>query len=349
MERRKTIAAALAAMAFSFLLRSASSLAVAGTTTKNNMDGDGQFLPAFEFTSIPRDLTWEFRSPPVPAESEKDLIQSGVLVQRGEFGRLSGSRVDEIHAASQKSNMTLAQVFNLRKQTLVTNTLFSGQKLKKQGARLSSALEAGTSILDLSKQVDQPPVSILRAVLDHRIRLLYPTLLDFHVKGIVKTIIYDELTGVHLNDFLSQHEQDQLNIAKENDVVSYDDPLSNGQQEASLAWEQSLYGYLDSNNVNYMTEEDLRMSGATRTPDCLLLDDCTIDGQPVRWIDCKNYYGSSSSKHFQKKARKQIHKYESVFEAPGAIIYKLGFSESLKAGFPGTLLLDRGSLSDDKQ
>jgi len=318
-----------------------------------NTDRDRNFLsPTFEFTGIQRDLTWETKLLPVPLNFEARLLESGVLIRRGEFGRLSSDRVDEIRAAcARHSIMNLSQALNLRKQTLVTQTAFSNQKLLKLSKQLSITFSSGTNILDLSTQVNQPPVSVIRAILDYRIRQVFPeNLLDSEIKSIVKSIIYLELTGGHLDHhFLSKAEQRQLEIAKTGDVVSYDDPSNKAQSEAATAWEQSLYSYLDEHKVNYVTEVELREAGASSTPDCLLLDHCTINGQPVRWIDCKNFYGTSSSKHFLKAARKQILKYESIFNEPGAIVYSLGFSESLQAGFPDTLLLDRGPLLHERK
>lgn len=59
----------------------------------------------------------------------------------------------------------------------------------------------------------------------------------------------------------------------------------------------------------------------------------------------KCFYGTSNSRHFVMKLAKQAKRYDEEFEGPGAIIYKLGYSESLPSKLPDTLFLDRGPLS----
>ena len=55
-----------------------------------------------------------------------------------------------------------------------------------------------------------------------------------------------------------------------------------------------------------MNETMLKDLGSKSTPDCVLLDDCYINGQLVRWIDMKNFYGSCQSIHFVDKLKKQV-------------------------------------------
>ena len=55
-----------------------------------------------------------------------------------------------------------------------------------------------------------------------------------------------------------------------------------------------------------MNETMLKDLGSKSTPDCVLLDDCYVNGQLVRWIDMKNFYGSSQSRHFVEKLTKQV-------------------------------------------
>ena len=45
------------------------------------------------------------------------------------------------------------------------------------------------------------------------------------------------------------------------------------------------------------------------------------------------------------KLAKQAKRYDDEFKGPGAIIYKLGYSETLPSKLPETLFLDRGPLT----
>ena len=59
----------------------------------------------------------------------------------------------------------------------------------------------------------------------------------------------------------------------------------------------------------------------------------------------KCFYGTTWSPHFVSKLQKQAKRYDEEFQGPGAIIYKLGFSEVLPGKLPQTLFLDRGPLA----
>lgn len=300
--------------------------------------------PEFEFTGIKKELTWKLKTPPIKHDTETRLNESGVLIQRGEFGHLSEERIDEIRQTCEDLGMSLLQGMSVRKQTMVTRTIHSSSKLRRNSRKLSELLSSGTDILELSVHYDQPPVAIMRAILDYRIQESHLDLDKAFCKKIVKSIIADELMGPHLDQFLSFREQQALLLAKQSDNVSFVKTYDTTEQEAATAWEQVLHDFLDSHNVNFMTEQNLREAGASRTPDCLILDDCYINGRLVRWVDSKNFYGSASAQHYMKSIRKQIQNYESEFADTGAIVYRHGFSTLLADGLPGTLLLDQGPL-----
>lgn len=137
---------------------------------------------------------------------------------------------------------------------------------------------------------------------------------------------------------------EQLQLAKESDVISYQDQPN---EIRSNIWEEALYTHLEECDVNYTTEDELRKVGSRITPDCLLLDDCVINGKHVRWIDVKSSYASGlrENVHFAKKLKKQIAKYQGEFGANGAVIFKHGFSSKLAKQNPHTLFLDAGPLA----
>lgn len=59
----------------------------------------------------------------------------------------------------------------------------------------------------------------------------------------------------------------------------------------------------------------------------------------------KCFYGTTCSTLFITKLQKQASRYDLEFGGPGAIIYKLGYSENLPRRVPTTLFLDGGPLS----
>lgn len=297
----------------------------------------------FPYTGEFRQIAWQSVLHPVPNKAEKALLDSGALIRRGEFGFIENEkRIQEIEAACEAQGLTMAQGMSLRKQTLVKKSLASDSFLKRKVQKIDNELRNGVSILNLAVKYDLAPVSMIRAVLVRRARVMYPKIIEGDAKKIVKAIIGNELASPVREDFLNQQEQTQLERAKAADTISYSDYTDNGERDAATDWEDSLYHFLNEQGVHFVTEEALRDAGSTKTPDCLVLDDIEINGCQVRWMDCKNYYGTRGVMH--RSAMKQIQKYTDYFGGPGAIVFRHGFSQSLPESFQGTLLLDPGPL-----
>jgi len=110
--------------------------------------------------------------------------------------------------------------------------------------------------------------------------------------------------------------------------------------------------YLTEQNIQFLDENILYDMGCSNTPDFLLLGDVWINGAPVRWIDCKTYYGSSELCNNPilpiGKMRHQIARYNKMY-GPGAIVFLNGFSSDLYdvSNIRNTLFLDSGPLVFD--
>lgn len=239
--------------------------------------------------------------------------------------------------------MLFEQALSLRKQLLVDKIVNDGWKLRKNGDRIRRAYQQGVSLLDLAVQYDQPPVAIFRDMLTTRVRAhrMFDDLRDKDKRNVVKAGLRGDGPAW---DMMSERDRHELATAKAVDHTSYAEEDST-ERVRSADWEESLYAYLDASGVRYLNETALKDLGSPSTPDCVLLDDCYVNGRLVRWIDMKNFYGSAASKHFVDKLIKQASRYNTEFGGPGAIVYKLGHSEGLAVQVPGTLLLDRGPLN----
>jgi hypothetical protein len=290
-------------------------------------------------------MEWDSISKPVPLQNEITLLESGVLVQKGEFCRLYGDRLDDVKATCENVGMTLRQGLLVRKQLMVSKVMRSSWKLKDERklGYIIRRFQRQQSPLELSRDLDLPPVSLIRAVISQRVGEAYPDMLERDQKKIVRSII-GEKDPDNVKQFLSAWELQELHSAKEVDVVGY-----NEESQTPRLWEEALYDYLDTQEINYASESGLRDAEMKITPDCLMLDDCYINGQLVRWVDVKSFYGSGLREniHFTKSLKKQIQKYETEFGAGGAVIFKHGFSSKLESTNPTTLILDAGPLWKD--
>jgi len=302
----------------------------------------------FEKTGITRELQWDSVSKPIPIRKEIELLESGVLVQRGEFCKVHGDRLQEVKEECQYLGMTLPQGLLIRRQLMVSKIIQSGWKLKNQKNLVyivGRFQNQGCALLELSQEMDLPPVSLLRAMVAERVYEAYPKMFERDRKRIVKSII-SEKAPENVGKFLTDYEISELQIAKQYDVVGYSEETA-----TPVLWEEALYTYLDEQEINYVSEEKLRDADMKITPDCLILDDCYINGQLIRWMDVKSFYGSGlrENTHFTNSLKKQLGKYESAFNEGGAVVFKHGFSSKLRDKNPSALFLDAGPLVDNME
>ena len=290
---------------------------------------------------------------PVPIRKEVQLLMSGTLLRRGEFGPLHGSRAIEVELECAELGIGLDQALSIRKQLMMGKVLKGGaSKLKDERTmkRIRKEFEQRQrSLLEISQAYDLPPVSIFRAILAPRVLSAYPqfTCLDRNRPAgrIVQSIIGGVDTD-RLGEFLSDWEVNELKVAREFDVVGY----SSGNCTAAEEWESTIYDFLDGHGIKYITEDALKFRGCggRGTPDCLLVDDLCIHGRRVGWIEFKCFYASGlrQNTYFTRKSvGRQVEKYQRAFGMSGAVILKHGFSAEISQRYPSTLFLDGGTLN----
>mmetsp|Transcript_9827 Transcript_9827/g.14660 ORF Transcript_9827/g.14660 Transcript_9827/m.14660 type:complete len:398 (+) Transcript_9827:20-1213(+) len=309
---------------------------------------------------------------------EKLILQKkSQLMLPGEFtaaSHLPASRIEDIQAKCLNI-MTLQQALSLRKQILVNKVVESSRKLWRLEREILDGYKH-KSIKVLSSKYDQPAIALLRLALAQKTRNMRPNFFENDIKCVVKlalrygdtqklpallatsSIEESEVEGGkklsyhHLNAAydIMQDEWDlqQMKEAKSIDQTSYCENYL-GERESSLAWEVVLHTYLQDSNIPFYSEDDLKRQGSTSTPDVVFLgDNVRINNQPVKWIDCKGYYGSLGSKHFHGKLVKQIQRYNEEFGGQGAVLYRLSYSEELREALSNScLVLDRGPLMID--
>jgi hypothetical protein len=281
---------------------------------------------------------------------------SGTLVRRGEFGPLCGSRRIEVDLECAELGIHFDQALSIRKQLMMSKVLKGGSwKLKDEYTmkRIRKEFEQKQRpLLEISQRYDLPPVSIFRAIVAPRVLNAYPqfTCLDrTRPAGRIVQSIISEACPDQLKEFVSDWEVNELKIAKEFDMVGY-----SGNCTAAGEWERTIYDFLDEHNINYLTEETLKLDGYGEmgTPDCLLVDDLFIHGKLVKWIEFKSFYASGlkENSYFARKAvGRQVKKYGKSFGKSGAVILKNGFSTEISRRYPSTLFLDGGSLSSKNE
>lgn len=273
----------------------------------------------------PQEMGLDWKVQPVPLDCEERV--AGEVVRRGEFGWVDDDRVDEIARFVEDRPMTVDQALSLRSALLQQKTVYSHGKLKRKANELAKQYRNGASILELSKKFDFPPMNVFRVVLE--------------ANGWSKNKIKDSFRDPAS---MKQREQEEFEAAEAADRVSNVDQ-SETQIRADL-FEDILADWFEEQGVNLrrqpeMVKEQQQEHGRPiRTPDLLFLDNVTINGEPVAWIDAKHFYGADVE--FQrKKMKKQMQRYIDEWGS-GAIVFRHGFSDNLY--LPGVLMLDASPL-----
>jgi hypothetical protein len=301
----------------------------------------GEFTSSFQLTA---DRLAEISSACVPVimgAKSKDgrntrTNEAGVIAGESSVDSSSGSK-------NEVAKMLLEQAFSMRKQLLVDKIVNDGGKIRKHSKNIRKAYDGGLSIAKLCIRYDLPPVAIFRDMLGFRVKNFIPfsKLGEKALKLLVKNGLRGE--GEAWDRLMNDRDKQELADAKAVDDMTYAED-DNGERKISMEWEKTLYTYLDSQGIQYVTEKTLQKAGSKSTPDCVFLDDCYINGKLIRWIDMKCSYGTECSKYFMTTLAKQSAKYDQDFKGQGAFIYKFGYSELLPLKFPQTLFLDRGPL-----
>jgi hypothetical protein len=165
-----------------------------------------------DFTGIKRVIDWKPFGRPVPMKSEISLLKSGVLLRRGEFSHLEGARKDEIRGQCKRFGLTLGQGLILRRQLMVTKVVGSNWKIEKNIDSIHRKFSnQQMDILELSWELNLPPVSIFRAVVQSRVDEIYPEWKLRDQKRLVKTIINGDCE-LRAAEFLTDWEREQLEI-----------------------------------------------------------------------------------------------------------------------------------------
>ncbi|ANB50757.1 hypothetical protein [Powai lake megavirus] len=134
-------------------------------------------------------------------------------------------------------------------------------------------------------------------------------------------------------------------------IIYLDNLLKKRNKETrikSRKFELSLEKYLDENNIEYLTEQDIIANNIHKlTPDILFINPIIIElnGSEflIHWMDAKNYTLTKTSYKLYG-IDKQASKYYQAF-GQGALVFHYGYDKTMK--IPGTIILDGSFL--DKQ
>ena len=217
----------------------------------------------------------------------------------------------EVHSAHL--SMRPEQARSLRAQLRI-NYLIGNTRRVRQDRELLRRYSRGVGLLELSEQLHYPPVALFRVLLQCR--------------GLNTNEIKLAISKPDESKRLSDYDRQQLELAFSADYAYDGDRRQQSQDfEVLLSTFFEAQGALLYREEELMSKQQPAYGGPVLTPDILFRNKVVINGQPVAWVDAKDFYGSALAIAGGKHAA-QIEKYTAEW-GPGALVFHSGFSDSL--------------------
>lgn len=251
----------------------------------------------------------------VDPKKEKQIISIiDSVCPEHKYIKLPDDIINEIENKT-KHLLNIDTVLGIRRAYLKDRVIKNHHYLVQNIKKIYSEYKKNKNIIYLSNKYNQPPLNIFRQFLNY--------------KNINKEKIKKILNNPY--KYIGQKDAQQVEIAKEQDIVSNIDQKASA--ELAEQFEKKIQEMLENNSIKFKTQEDLtkeqiqKYGKAINTPDFLILSDLQINGNPINWIDAKNFYGLDSKlnlKRFENQTRKYVEKW-----GQGLLYFKLGHTSTL--------------------
>lgn len=231
---------------------------------------------------------------------------SSILIKKGEFGDYN---INLIKNLSKEYNLNKKLLISLRSQLLKNKVIEKHYLVKKFKSKLIKDYDK-FDIISLSKNFDISPLSIMRMIIKDKYKF--------------------KLTENNIQN-LNNYDKKQVELAIKNDITSQLN--QDDANKKSIQYEKKIERALLKRNVNFKTQEDLileqtkKHGHAVITPDFLFDQEIKINGQLIKWMEVKNFYGSNI-RYFKNKVKKQLKKYQKKW-GKGCVVFRYGFNDKL--------------------
>lgn len=227
---------------------------------------------------------------------------------------------DDVKALSKETGLDEELLNVIYTQRTVREATKKYHVVKRNAPRMLREWKAGTSLLEIARKWRFPPI--------------LTALLLFQEDGFSKKQFWKY---VREPECISnpRTKKEIIEITEADTIYS---PWGNEIQYKRGAWgEDKLHEWLDSHNISYRTEKDLRGKFA-KTTDCLLDEPLKVNGWTINWIESKASFGDRTE--FNKNVRGQLSQYYDMF-GNGLVVYWFGHVEEMDCP-PGIEIIDAG-------
>ena len=242
-----------------------------------------------------------------------------------EFGNYPGYGV---HTGVEEVANKLSQPYDatraIRSQYLQRKSIKNYYKVKDKARAHFREWKNGKTIAQIALDVDFPPALLSNFLM---VKMGFSKKKSKEIMKNTKLIKGNNRLKKELEEILSR---DELYTPR-----SHDKQSAEGNRR-----EDKIADWLDSKNIEYFTEKDLRAGTVEgKTPDFLLLEPMEWHGDKYNWIESKASFGDDYI--HRKNHRGQVSQYVELY-GQGILVYWYGYLDVLKSR--GYTIVDRKEL-----
>jgi hypothetical protein len=285
----------------------------------------------FDITKTPSgnvfNIFWKVE--PIPIQAYKELIKS--LSTHTWYSPITALTIKKLSHDIKNINskygikLTVDHAISLHHIVSKDKIMRDYPRLNSLAKKITAEYNLPTDILKLAIKYNFPPVNLLRTI--------------FINNGYDQSALFTAFGG-EPHKVLKGRDLKQLLKAEKNDADSRISQEANFKRamdfESIVVKEFTKIGIKIKLQEDLVKEQTIQFGRPILTPDILFLDTVYINGEKVKWLDCKNYLGNDID-FIYKSNVKQAAKYSAEWGL-GIILYRYSFKEDLK--IPGAILLN---------
>ena len=214
--------------------------------------------------------------------------------------------VEDINKISEAYSVNTGAIANILHQKTVRNVRKYHSRIVNKAPKLVRSWKRGDTILELASKNNFPPALLASIMLRE---------MGYKSKTVLK------------NPEVLEDKRLRYELIKAIDVDFCFSPRAHSVQSGQgRMGEDLIHEWLESCDLEFITESDMSKEPNTKTPDFLLSEPYKIEGIDVRWIESKAVF--ADEKEHNRYQLKQFSFYEDLF-GPGMVVYWYGFLDTL--------------------
>lgn len=217
--------------------------------------------------------------------------------------------IEDINRLSQEFSIGTGILSNIFHQKTVQAVKKYHYQMVRRAPKMLNSWRRGDTLLEIAQKHNFPGVLIASVILKE---------MGYKSKTIIKNPYI--LRDLRLRDEVLQAMDDDLHYS----------PKAHAKQSMlGKMGEDIIYKWLKDCDIDFITESQMSKAPNTKTPDFLLHEPLTINGDQVKWVESKAVFADETEHN--RYHEKQFRFYEELF-GTGMVVYWYGLVDDICPG-----------------